>query len=76
MNPPNKSKPVTAGISAEALIGIGITIAALGLLGLLLGTAEHFRSVPATATIWFAIGAVMVVFGIVVAVLGRARHRR
>ena len=35
-----------ATISSEALVGIGITVAWLGLMCLLLGWAEYMRSVP------------------------------
>jgi hypothetical protein len=77
MNAPKKpDQSGIVGISGEALIGIGITIAALGLLCLLLGTAEHFRSVPTVAVVWFAFGAGMVVLGSIIAVAGRARRRR
>ena len=63
----------TAAISSEALIGLGMTIAALGLLGLLLGWAQHMRSVPGGAMLWFVIGAAGVVVGGMIAVAGRAR---
>lgn len=63
-------------VTGEALIGIGITIAALGLLCLLLGTAEHFRSVPKVALVWFALGVGLVVIGGIIAMAARARSRR
>lgn len=50
-------------ISTEAIIGIGTTVAALGLLCTLLGWAELMRSVPAVAGIWIALGVVMLVLG-------------
>jgi hypothetical protein len=66
----------TASISSEALIGLGITIAALGLLGLLLGWAQQMRGVPAGATLWLAIGASCVVLGGLIAAAARARKGR
>jgi hypothetical protein len=50
-------------ISPEAIIGIGITIAELGLLCLMLALAEHLRSVPKIALIWLALGAVLMIVG-------------
>jgi hypothetical protein len=64
----------TAAISSEALIGLGITIAALGLLGLLLGWAQHMRSVPAGATLWLGIGAGCVIVGGMIAAAARAKR--
>jgi hypothetical protein len=66
----------TASISSEALIGLGITIAALGLLGLLLGWAQQMRGVAAGATLWLAIGASGVVLGGLIAAAARARKGR
>ena len=63
-------------ISSEALVGIGITIAELGLLCLMLGLAEHLRSVPKIARIWLALGAVLVIGGGLTAALPRFRDRR
>ena len=63
-------------MSAEALVGLGITIAALGLLGLMLGWAQHMRSVPASAMLWFAIGGACVVLGIIIAAAARSRKGR
>jgi hypothetical protein len=77
MNPSKtRDRSETAAISAEALIGLGITIGALGLLGLLLGWAQHMRSVPASATLWFGVGAVSVAVGVVLAVTARSRKGR
>ena len=77
MNPLKiRDRSETAAISAEALVGLGITIGALGLLGLMLGWAQHMRSVPASATLWFGVGAVCVVVGVVIAVTGRTRKGR
>ena len=65
-----------AAISSEALVGLGITIAALGLLGLLLGWAQHMRSVPGAAMVLSGLGAGSVVLGIIVAAAARAAKRR
>ena len=50
-------------MSAEAVIGTGVTIAALGVLCLLLGWAQSMREEPAAAWILLGIGAVMLVVG-------------
>lgn len=63
-------------MSSEAMIGIGITIAALGLLGLLLGWAQQMREVPNWAAVWFALGAVLAIVGILVVAVAGARRRR
>jgi hypothetical protein len=77
MNAPKiPNRPETASISSEALIGLGITIAALGLLGLLLGLAQHMRSVPGGAMVLCGIGAGFVVVGIIIAAASRAAKRR
>lgn len=65
-----------ATISSEALIGIGITVAWLGILCLLLGWAEHMRSVPKMAWIWLALGVVLVVLGGFAALSAKSRDRR
>jgi uncharacterized membrane protein HdeD (DUF308 family) len=71
---PNRSE--TAAISAEALVGLGITIGALGLLALLLGWAQQMRSVPGSATLWLCLGAGMVVLGVILVAAARARRGR
>jgi len=77
MNAPKiPNRPETAAISSEALIGLGITIAALGLLGLLLGWAQHMRSVPGGAMVLCGLGASFVVVGIIIAAAARAGKRR
>jgi hypothetical protein len=63
-------------MSPEALIGLGVTIAELGVLGLLLGWAESMRSVPAAAMIWLAIGAIFFVIGAIMALAGSKSRRR
>jgi hypothetical protein len=62
-------------ISPEAIIGIGITIAELGVLCLLLGWAEYMRSVPAIAWIWIPLGIVLVVVGGFAAVFAWSKKR-
>ena len=74
MNSSEKPRGLAA-ISSEALLGIGITIAWLGLMCLLLGWAEYMRSVPKVALIWLALGAVLSVLGGFAAVSTRFRGR-
>ena len=71
---PNRSE--AAAISAEALVGLGITIGALGLLALLLGWAQQMRSVPGSAALWLCLGGAMVALGIVIAAAARRRSGR
>ena len=77
MNAP-KSLPRSecAAMSAEAMIGLGITIAALGLLGVLLGWAQHMRSVPDSAILWLGTGGACVVLGVIIALTARAKKGR
>ena len=65
-----------AAMSAEALVGLGITIAALGLLGILLGWAQHMRAVPESSMLWLTVGAGCVVLGVIIAAGARARKGR
>jgi hypothetical protein len=77
MNAPKISnRSENAAMSSEALVGLGITIAALGLLGLLLGWAQHMRSVPGAAMVLCGLGASLVVLGIIIAAAARAAKRR
>jgi protein-S-isoprenylcysteine O-methyltransferase Ste14 len=77
MNAPKRvEQSERAAMSAEALIGLGITIAALGLLGLLLGWAQHMRSVPESAMLWLGLGAGCVVLGVIIAAAARAKKGR
>jgi hypothetical protein len=77
MNAPEKPRRFKIPmISSEAIIGIGITIAELGLLCLMLALAEHLRSVPAIAWIWLALAAVLFVLGGLTAAVPRLRERR
>lgn len=74
--PPPSPVARTTSISAEALIGIGITLAALGVLGLLLGWAQWMRLVHDSAIAWLVTGAVAVVIGVITAVVGSSRKPR
>ena len=75
MNSSEKSRGL-ATISSEALVGIGITVAWLGLMCLLLGWAEYMRAVPKMAMIWLALGAVLVVLGGLAALSAKSKDRR
>ena len=57
-------------MSAEAVIGTGVTIAALGVLCLLLGWAQVMREQHGAAWILLALGAVMLVAGAMAAMFG------
>ena len=63
-------------MSPEALVGTGITIAELGILCLLLGWAQHMRSVPKLAWTWLALGVVLFVLGGIAALSPRFKDRR
>ena len=68
-------RPLLA-MSSEAMIGIGITVASLGLLGLLLGWAQQMRGIPNWAAVWFALGAVLAIVGLLIVAVAGARRRR
>jgi hypothetical protein len=77
MNAPEKLRRFAIPtISPEALVGIGITIAELGVLCLLLGWAEHMRSVPKIAVIWLALGALLAIGGGLIAASARFKKRQ
>ena len=61
---------------SEAIMGAGITAAALGVLCLLLGSAQWMREVHSAAVIFLALGAVLLVGGGIVAGMGRSRKGR
>ncbi len=63
-------------MSAEAMIGLGITIASLGVLLLLLGWAQWMREVHGAAVILLALGAIMFVVGGIGTLLGRSGNRK
>ena len=69
----DRSKKRDGAISSEALIGLGITVAALGVLGLMLGWAQQMRGI-ASPTLWFGVGAAMLVVGASCGVMARARR--
>jgi membrane protein DedA with SNARE-associated domain len=65
-----------SSFSAEGIIGSGITIAALGVLGLLLGSAQWMRVEHESAMIFLVIGALLLVGGAVTALIGQQRKPR
>ncbi len=77
-NPEPKPLPPSRTISAssEGIIGIGITVAALGVLCLLLGCAQWMRVEHQVAFIFLPIGALLVAAGAVTAMIGQSRKRR
>ena len=74
--PKRRDESEGAAMSAEAMVGLGITIAALGLLGCLLGWAQRMRSVPESAMLWLAVGGGFVLLGLIIAAAARARKGR
>ena len=70
--PPQKTR---RSFSAEAVIGTGVTIAAIGVLFLLLGWAQAMRQVPSAAMILLVIGAICVAVGVVVTIVAPKRKR-
>ena len=75
-NPDDSDSHDTATDSSEGIVGTGVTIAALGVLFLLLGWAQSMREVPSAAMILLIIGAVLVVAGVVVAASAKSRKSR
>ena len=77
MNPPEERTLVrTSLLSAEAVIGLGITIGAIGLLVLLLGWAQYMREVREAAFILLPLGAFLLVVGGIATFLGHSRKQR
>jgi hypothetical protein len=74
--PEKPAKRQLLAMSSEAMIGIGITVASIGLLGLLLGWAQQMRAVPSWASVWFALGAILAISGLLIVAVGGARRRR
>ena len=70
--PPQKTR---RSFSSEAVIGAGVTVAALGVLLLLLGWAQAMRQVPSASLILLVIGAICVALGVVVTLLAPKRKR-
>ena len=77
MNPSDET-PLTrkAFMSAEAIVGLGITVTWLGLLCVMLGWAQWLRQVHSSAFIWLPLGAIMMIGGAAAAMVGKARKRR
>lgn len=65
-----------AAMSSEAMIGLGITSASLGVLFLLLGWAQYMRKAMDSMPILLGIGAVLFVVGLIVWMMGNGRARR
>jgi hypothetical protein len=80
MNPtnvPEKAKRSRSfSVSAEAIVGIGVTVGSLGLLCLLLGWAQMMRGVTSATVVWFSLGAVLFFLGVVVAGIAWSGKRR
>jgi hypothetical protein len=76
ITPEKPAKRQLLAMSSEAMIGTGITLASIGLLGLLLGWAQQMRAVPSWASVWFALGAILAISGLVIVAVGGARKRR
>ena len=72
-NPPRSRR---LSMSSEALMGTGVTIAGLGLLGILLGGAQYMRSLPTVAAMWLALGAIIFVIGVIMALAASKFRRR
>ena len=67
--------PRSSSVSAEAIVGIGITIGTLGVLCLLLGLAQTMRLERDSAVIFLPLGAIMVLGGGIAALMGSFRKR-
>ena len=77
MNTPEQTTaPRRSRMSAEAVLGTGITIGALGVLFLLLGWAQAMREVHSAATILLIIGVVLLVLGALMSMAGRSAKNR
>ncbi len=77
MNPPEEQTLTrTSFISAEAIIGLGITMGAIGVLFLLLGWAQYMREVRDAAFILLPLGAVLLIVGGIATILGQSRKPR
>ncbi len=68
--------PRTLSASSEGIIGIGITVAGLGVLCLLLGCAQWMRLEHQVAFIFLPLGALLVAAGAVTAMIGQLRNRQ
>ncbi|MBA3881892.1 MAG: hypothetical protein H0X73_04050 [Chthoniobacterales bacterium] len=65
-----------ASASPEGIIGIGITLAAVGILFLLLGWAQWMRVEHQVAIVFLPLGGLLVAVGGLIATLGHSRKRR
>ncbi|MFL6596210.1 MAG: hypothetical protein ACJ8HQ_12270 [Chthoniobacterales bacterium] len=65
----------TTALSAEAMIGLGITIGMFGVLFLLLGWAQVMRQARDSSVILLVIGGVMFAIGAIAALSGSRRRR-
>ncbi len=75
MSNPNQLPARKPSMSAEAMIGTGITIWAFGILFLLLGWAQHMRLVKDASLTLLVIGAVLFVVGGLVALAGAGKRK-
>lgn len=76
MNLPETPQPKsTTAFSAEAMIGLGITIGMFGVLFLLLGWAQVMREAKESSIILLVIGAVLFAIGGIAALSGSRRRR-
>ncbi|MGZ4967236.1 MAG: hypothetical protein ACXWFY_07960 [Chthoniobacterales bacterium] len=75
MNPSDQSPTRKTSMSGEAMIGTGITIWAFGILFLLLGWAQHIRQVKGASFTLLVIGAVLFVFGGLIALAGKGKQK-
>ena len=76
MNPPETpQRNRTTALSAEAMIGLGITIGMFGVLFLLLGWAQVMRQAKDSSIVLLVIGAVLFAIGAIAALSGWRRRR-
>lgn len=62
-------------MSAEAVIGTGISMAAIGVLFLMLGWAQYMREVKGASLILLIIGGALFVVGAAATMMGRSKKR-
>ncbi|MDQ6912424.1 MAG: hypothetical protein M3119_07130 [Verrucomicrobiota bacterium] len=75
MSNPSQAPARKSFMSAEAMIGTGITVWAFGILFLLLGWAQHMRQVKDAALILLVIGAVLFAVGGMIALAGAGKRK-
>jgi len=76
MSTPNQVPARKPSMSADAMIGTGMTVWALGVLFLLLGWAQHIREVKSASFTLLVIGAAMFIFGGMIALAGAGKRKR